>query len=474
MSGTVRKGLAWSTLNTVVMRFGQVILSIVLARLLAPEQFGVYAVALTAQAVIMILADLGMGADLIRSEDHETKAPTVATLSILFAALLTALMVLSSGLVAASMGSPESAAPIAVLSVTILFSSIGVVPLAELLREFRQREMAVVMGADFIVSTAVTLGLVLLGWGAMGLAVGRVAGQCLSTSLQFWLTRRVPRFGFQRELAPAVLRFGVPLAGANILGWALLSIDKVLIAHAAGATVLGYYVMAFNVASLPSSVIAQAVRGVALPAFARVRRGTEGAVMVRTLTLLWAVGAMVSVLMAAMAAPLVVFLFGDKWAPAAPALAVLSLAGGLRILVELLNTFMIARGDSLSVLRNQAAWFVALMGALVVGTRVGGSVGAAWTHVLVTGALVLPLTLSSVAKSGVAVGPILRALWPPVLAAGPAFAVAAWISSLLPQEPLLALLAGGVVGAVVFALPLAKWFWRSLVWFRAADSGVPS
>ncbi len=61
---------------------GGLVVGIVLARLLAPEQFGVYAVALTVQSILITVADLGLSADLIRSDEPERIAPTVATLGL--------------------------------------------------------------------------------------------------------------------------------------------------------------------------------------------------------------------------------------------------------------------------------------------------------------------------------------------------------------------------------------------------------
>ena len=78
----IRRGLAWSSLNNLVLRAGSFLVGIVLARLLTPEQFGVYAIALTVQAVLMTLADLGLSADLVRSDDPERRAPSVGLLGL--------------------------------------------------------------------------------------------------------------------------------------------------------------------------------------------------------------------------------------------------------------------------------------------------------------------------------------------------------------------------------------------------------
>src|SRR3954451_11913815 len=107
-AGDVKRGLAWSTASSLVLRFGSVALGIVLARLLAPEAFGVYAIALTVQSVLMTLADLGMSVDLVRAEDPERRAPTVATVSLGSGIVLATLMSLTSGPVASALGAPEA------------------------------------------------------------------------------------------------------------------------------------------------------------------------------------------------------------------------------------------------------------------------------------------------------------------------------------------------------------------------------
>src|SRR3954467_2703643 len=112
----VRRGLVWSGLNQLVLRLGSLVVGMVLARLLAPADFGVYAIGLTVQTVLMTLADLGMSADLVRAAHPERRAPTVATLSLASGVFLAVLMTLTAGPVAAAMGAPGASSIIAVLA----------------------------------------------------------------------------------------------------------------------------------------------------------------------------------------------------------------------------------------------------------------------------------------------------------------------------------------------------------------------
>ena len=199
----------------------------------------------------------------------------MATLSLGSGVLLTALMASLASPLADAMGTPQAAPVIVVLSGTLILSSAGVVPYARLQRRFGQRELFASGAVDFVVSTGVTLALVLAGMGPMALAVARLVAQASATAVQFVLSRTRPHFGFDRSIAGPALRFGLPLAGANLLSWALLNVDNIVIARAAGEVALGFYVLAFNVSSWPMTAIGTAIRSVSLAAFSRTTQDRE-------------------------------------------------------------------------------------------------------------------------------------------------------------------------------------------------------
>lgn len=446
----VRRGLAWSTINSAVLRLGTLATGIALARLLAPADFGVFAIALTVQAVLTTLVDLGMSVDLVRSPDHERRAPTVATLGLASGVGLALVMTLTAPQLSAWMGAPDASAVIMVLSWTLVVSGGGVVPYAKLQREFMQRQLFVCSLLDFVIGTAITIGLVLLGMGPMALAIGRVVAQTAATALQFVLTRVRPRFGFDREIAKSAIAFGLPLAGANLLSWALLNIDNVVLARVAGVTALGLYVLAFNISSWPMNVIGQAVRAVSLAGFARASRREDDQSLVTGLSLTWTVALPVGVLLAALAHPLVVLLYGERWSASAGVLAALGFFGALRVALDLVATYMMARGASRPVLYVQVLWFVGLIPAVIAGARWRGIEGAAWAHVAVSVAVILPAYAVGLRRLGVSVRALLGALWLPVVASAPAWWLAHTVAGHV-ESPLLALLAGGAAGALAYA-----------------------
>lgn len=516
----VGRGLAWGSAGSIVLRFGNVAVGIVLARLLAPEDFGVFAIALAVQGVLVTVVDLGLSADLVRAREPRRLEPTVATLSLASGALFAAVMAATAVPVARALGSERAAPVIAVLAVTLVVSAAGVVPYARMQREFAQREIFATGLVDLVVGTVVTVLLVLAGWGPMALAVSRLVAQPCATAAQFVLTRTTPRFGFDPTLARGAIAYGLPLAGANLLSIALLAVDKIVLARGAGEVALGYYVLAFNVASWPMTVIGQTVRPVALAAFARLDgrglggvgagtaamptrvaadRGTPpdpgappgpamadgpgaapglGAAdgpgvadggLALAIRLTWAAALPVACLLGVLSAQVVVLLYGERWLPAAGALTALATFGAVRVLFDLMATYLIARGATRPVLWIQLVWILALVPAVVVGVRWWGSAGAGWAHVAVALVVVLPLYLVAVRRSGADLRAVLGATWLPLLAAVPTVAATLLVSRQV-ASPLLGLLAGGVAGSVVYTALVARPLLRDLRALRVARS----
>lgn len=466
----LRHGLAWSAVSALVLRLGTVAVGIFLARLLSPEQFGVYAIALTVQAVLMTLADFGLSTDLIRSADHERKAPTVATLGLVTGASLTLIMMVSAGQTADLLGSPDAGPVIAVMSLTLLLAGFGVVPFAALQRNFEQKKLFAANLADFVVGTVITVLLILAGWGVMALAVSRVIAQMTAVALQFVLAGRRPRFGFDPALVPQVLAFGLPVAGANMLSWVLLNSDKVIISHLAGPAALGFYFLAFNISNWPMSAIGQVVRSVALPAFSR--SGTSPRrILADAAAPVWAITLLAGLMLALLAAPLIEIVYGAKWLAAAPILMILGLFGAVRTLFDMAVALLLARGHSSTVLIVQVLWLVALIPVLVAATRMDGSIGAAAGQLAVSLVIVTPAYCWALARAGASLRLLWAAVWPPAAAAIPAAGVTLLVME-VADGPVARLLVGGAAGCSIYGLIIGRWLRRRLA--VASRLGDPS
>jgi PST family polysaccharide transporter len=450
----LRRGTLWSALDVAVGRGGQFVLGVFIARILAPKDFGVFAVALVIHMIVLSVGELGVSAALIRDvEDTRVRsAPTVATIALVTGSTLGVLMAVTAGPVSHLLGSGGRAAPaIAVMAINLPLSGLGAVPAALLRRDFRMDRLFVADAANLVFSGVFVVVFALAGWGPLALAWSWVIGQTATTVLL--LTYKPGRFwpGWSTPEARRLLAFGLPLAGANVIAYSVLNVDYVIVGRVLGATMLGFYVLAFNISGWPMNVFGSIVRSVSLPGFARLQRHGESMPdrFAEGLRLVASISFPVCFVLGALGRPLIQTVYGSRWSLAATALVGLSLLGAARIVIELTGDFLITLGRTKAVFLAQIPWLIGLIVALLVGVHTHGIAGAGVAQAVVSIGLMVPLYFWFTVRAGVPVRLILGALVPPLLWSILA-AAAAFLVSRTASDPVLACAAGASAALVVY------------------------
>ncbi|MEE4544756.1 oligosaccharide flippase family protein [Streptomyces sp. V4-01] len=413
----VRSAARWSLINTVVMRLGNFVTGILLARFaLGPAAWGVYGIAQTVLLVLLAANELGVGLAIIRWDgDARRFSPTVLTLSTASSTALYAVLYAAAPAVARTVGSPEAAGVLRVMCLCVILDGIAQVPAGFLTREFAQGRRMVIDAANFVTSTTVTLVLAFAGTGAISFAWGAVAGNTVALTGFCLAAPGTLKFGWDARQARALLRFGVPLAGASLLALCVVNLDTLVVGSTLGKVSLGFYVLAFNVSGWPVRIISEAARRVSFAGFSRLAGTPQGLArgFSRALAVLVTGTVPLCVLLAGLAAPVVELVYGSKWVPAARALPWLMALGLIRIGCELGYDCLVAVGRRRALIGVQALWLAVLFPVLVVAAHRHGIVGVAQGHVLVAGGVVVPFFLLALSRAGISVRWIARACsWP--------------------------------------------------------------
>lgn len=413
----VRSAARWSLINTVVMRLGNFATGILLARFaLGPAEWGVYGMAQTVLLVLLSANELGVGLAIVRWDgDPRRFAPTVLTLGTASSALLYAGLFVSAPTVAGLLDSPDASGVLRVMCLCLVIDGVAQVPAGFLTREFAQGKRMIIDALNFVLSTAVTLVLAFAGWGAMSFACGAVAGNIAALIGCALFAPGTLRFGWDPEQARALLKFGLPLAGASLLALAVVNVDTLVVGSTLGQVSLGFYVLAFNMSGWPVRIISEAARRVSFAGFSRLAASPQALALgfSRALGVLVTGTVPLCVLLGGLAAPVVHLVYGSRWLPAADALPWLMALGLVRIGCELAYDCLVAAGQRRSLVLVQGLWVVALIPVLVVGARLGGIVGVSQGHVIVAAGLVVPAFLYALGRAGIGLGHLARACaWP--------------------------------------------------------------
>lgn len=418
LHGNVRRGVRWSLVNTVVIRIGNFLTGVVLARgLLGPRDWGLYAIGLAALAVLLAANEMGVSLAIVRWEgDVRRFAPTVLTLSTASSTVLYAVLFFVAPEAARLLGSGDATGVLRVLGLSVIIDGISCVPAGVLNRTFAQQRRMWIDAANFVVGSGLTIGLAAAGIGAMSFAWGSVAGNVVGLVGCAVCAPGYLRPGWDRAQAAALIRFGAPLAGASLLVLCMLNVDSVVVGATLGPVALGLYQLAFNMSGWPVRAVSEVARRVSFAGFSRlaetgrIARGFEN-----SLNLLMAAAMPPCVLLLTLAKPAISFVYGPEWTAASGALSFLAMLGVLRVAFELAYDCLVAAGRQRALILVQGWWLVALIPALIVAARLRGIAGVGAGHILVAGPLVTPCFLWALSRAGIAPRVVLRACWRPVL-----------------------------------------------------------
>jgi PST family polysaccharide transporter len=461
LEGQIAPALRWSFASQIIGRVVSVASGIVLARILIPDDFGTFAVALLVVNILFGLNDLGMLLAVVRFPgDLRHGASTASTLAIGSSVLLYAVCFVAAPSFASAMNSPDSAGILRVLSLTILIDGVTTVPNGLLHRAFRQDRLAVAEFSAMPVGVAVTVGMAAAGFGAWSLAIGQVCGNLMSRAMMLYFSPFVPRPGFDVAVARQMLSFGIPLALTSLLEYSLLNADYVVVGGSLGPALLGLYLLAYNISGWPVTILTDAIRRVSIVGFARLDTDDPASLIKsfeRTFVLLVTLAVPVSLGLALLASELVNVVYGDRWAGAAEVLRFLAVLGCVRVAVGYVFDLLIGTGRSTTTLWLKGVWLVVLVPALIVGAHVDSIRGVAIAHLLVGVLVALPLFLLAAVRVGVDPLLLRRASVRPAIGAVLAGVTGWFLHSVLSGDVVRLVVAGPAIALVycAVALPVA-------------------
>jgi len=327
------EGIYWS----VIQKWGRSAISIVtlvaLSRLLAPEAFGLVALASVFTTFADIFVEQGFSAAIVQRADLEPEhLDTAFWISMLTGLVLTAGGIAASGLVAAFFEEPRLAPILSWLSLAFILSALSSTQIAILQRNLAFKNLATRSLVATTVSGIVSVSLAFAGFGVWSLVVQNLVRELVAAMVLWRASDWRPGFNVSKKHYKELFTFGVSVVGSNALTNFVRHSDDFLIGYFLGPTLLGYYTVGYRLLVVIIRIVTGIGNAVAFPAFSRLQENPErmrrAFYKVTQYTSLLAFPVFIG--LAALAPELVLALFGEKWAPSIPVMQVLALIGILQ------------------------------------------------------------------------------------------------------------------------------------------------
>ncbi len=322
----------WSAVDAAGRQGIQFLVTLILARLLSPAEFGLLGMLSLFIALGGSIVDSGFGSALIqRKEITEADKSSVFFFNAAMGALMALTIAAAAPWIAGFYRQPILLPLTRVMALNLFIGSFGVVQLALLRRSLDFRTQCKASILAIVVSGVLAIWMAWRGYGVWSLAAQALVSTAASTALIWVFCPWKPIMRFRVDSLRSLFGYGSRLLASGLLSTFFDRIQLTVIGKAFSATELGFYTRAYSTQQFPVSLLSMVVNRVTMPIFSKlshvggalrpVVRKAQISIMLPTLPMMFG--------LAVVARPLVLVLFGAKWLPCVPYLSVLSLAGAL-------------------------------------------------------------------------------------------------------------------------------------------------
>ena len=454
----------WAALGTVFMFGLQLVTQVLLARLLGPENYGLFAMGLIVLTFSNFLADFGFSWGLVQNQtlvDEDVRF-AVTWQAITGLAAMVLLFVLAPA-IADYFKEPRIAPVIAWMSVTCLLNALTAPGSSLLRRQLDFRWLNLIQVASYIVGyLLIGLTMAYAGAGVWTLVCAWLGQAVTALVLTYARTRFSLRPLLWYEGARRSTHVGATVFVTNLCNWFLNNMDRVFLGRFLSAHAVGVYAVGYNLANTPNGLFLSALQPAFLATGAKLQddRPRLRDTYLSVLATIWIVILPLFVLLAVLAPALIGVLYGKVWQESGVVLTILALAMPAYITWGMSTPILWNTGGKhlesllqlpLIVLAGVTLWLFAGQGAAMVALIAGGTL-LARALVVATSACrrlgVRASDLAPLALRGAAMG----------LLAAAGSGAGVMLGRLASDHPLPAFLAGTALGgalliAAVLAVP---------------------
>lgn len=325
-----KSGMFWSFLIQGGMQIINFVVTVILARLLLPEQFGLIGMIAIFIAISRALVDGGFVSSLIRTKDADNiDYSTVFFVNLISSVALYILLFFIAPFISSFYGKEILINMIRVSGLILIINAFALVQSTKLNKTLQFKTQFKLAIPSLVISAAVSICMAYSGFGVWSLVAKDVIFAILSTAQLWWYSRWVPTFIIDKEKLKYHFNFGYKLSLTSIINTTFDNLYNVIIGKYFSATQLGYFTRARSLEQLPSEFFFNAFNRVFYPLLAKVSNNDEQLKNTYSKLMQIVVFVVTPVLtfLGIIATPFFRWLLTEKWLPAVPFFQLLVISG---------------------------------------------------------------------------------------------------------------------------------------------------
>lgn len=379
-------GVKWSTISQISRQGTQLLTTVVLARLLAPSDFGLLGMATVVIGFIAIFKDLGTSAAIIQKRDlSDELLSSIFWVNAGFGTLSMAVVFFGARLGGLFYNNPEVVPILQALSVSFFISGLSILQQALLERSLAFNTLGKIEIISVVCGAIIGIGLALSGTGVWSL-VFQLLTTVSATTVLLWLNSKWrPKPVFNWIEVKAVSSYSLNLTGFSIFNYFSRNADYLLIGRYLGAQDLGYYTLAYRILLFPLQNISLVIERVMFPVYSNIQKDNK-----RFINIYLKVAAAIALIsfplmtgVFTLSKPFISALFGIKWEPVILLIMILAPVGLIQSIGTTVGTIYKAKGRTDWLFRWGVGSGIFTIIAFIIGLR-WGIVGVAAAYAAVS------------------------------------------------------------------------------------------
>jgi len=309
--------------------------TIILARFLAPEDFGLMGIALLALSIMDTFSRTGFREKIIQKEgETESYLNTAWTVEFLRDSMIAIILLIGAPYIAAFFKNSDAIPIIRLIGLAHLATGLTNIGILFWNRELEFKRLFIFEISGNIADFIIAVFLAIIWKDVRALVFGLLGGKVVRLIASYILHPWRPKFAFDKSKAAEMFNYGKWLLISNVLIFLAIQGDDIFVGKYLGVVALGFYQMAYKISNLPATEITHVISKVTMPAYARLQIDKDRIreAYFRVLKINLAISFPVAGLIFLVAPEFVSIVLGDKWVPIVPAIYVLSFYGAIRAL----------------------------------------------------------------------------------------------------------------------------------------------
>jgi O-antigen/teichoic acid export membrane protein len=376
------RGSFWTLVDAAGGQVLSLLAFVVLARVLAPQDYGIVALAMSVLAIPSVLLNEGLSDALIQRgdlQDGHINAAFWANLGL--AGVFVVLAQISAGWIAEATGEPLVEPAMRWLSLCLVSIAVSSTAGAIYRRKFHYSTFALRTLIATASGAIVGVAMALLGFGVWSLIVSQLVQAVVGAGVMWIGLKWTPRFEFSSAAFQELYKFASHVMAGNALRFANDKIDSIIIGSFLGVLVLGYYYMAMRLLTTMNFMTISLVDNVMLPALSRMQ-DNRNKLIETYISMSWAAAILWVPAVAGLglvSSHLVPLLFGHKWDAAVPVILIVCVTAASEALVKPTSQVLLAVGKPTVTVLLRLIQAPIIIVSFMVGVRYGIA-GAAWAY----------------------------------------------------------------------------------------------